>query len=372
MRDHAIASPRFWTGETGKLLRRLGHAHQVVAFYLFTCPSSNMIGLYYLPLPTLCHEVGNLDAEGASEVLRSLSEGGFAYYDEVSEFVYIPAMASIQVGDRLSPGDKRCIGVARLLEQARKTPFFKHFVDRYDAAYHLKRHLESAPETVDHPSPLQAPPKPGSGPGSGPGIHERARAPEPQAPEPATPPARRPLLVEAGNTPFEQIRAAYPKFNGRQDWVQAEHYCNVRVDMEGETWTGLLEAVQRYARYVAAGGVSSPQYVMTPGKFFSASDQPWHNPWDLPPPKATSREQQHQRARVEREENERVELDQLRESRAANGVPDFRDPHPGESPDVYRTALALAVREAHGGRRVLNVVTSLASAKTIQTTKGAA
>jgi hypothetical protein len=73
MRDYAIAHSRFWTGDTGKLLRRLGRDYQVVGFYLFTCHNANMIGLYYLPLPTLCHEVGGLTLEGASKVLRSHS-----------------------------------------------------------------------------------------------------------------------------------------------------------------------------------------------------------------------------------------------------------------------------------------------------------
>jgi hypothetical protein len=50
MRDYAKVAPTFWNGETGKKIRELGRDAQVVALYLITCPSSNWIGLYYLPL----------------------------------------------------------------------------------------------------------------------------------------------------------------------------------------------------------------------------------------------------------------------------------------------------------------------------------
>ena len=64
MRDYAIVSPRFWIGTTGRELRRLGPEVQVVALYLLTAPHSNMIGLYYLPIPTLCHETGARHGKG--------------------------------------------------------------------------------------------------------------------------------------------------------------------------------------------------------------------------------------------------------------------------------------------------------------------
>lgn len=83
---------------------------------------------------------------------------------------------------------------------------------------------------------------------------------------------------------FELVKGAYPNFSGRQDWITAEHHC-VRLVEEGLPWIAILEAVGRYAVYVAAGGVSGPQYVMTPAKFFSATDKPWQQPWTPPPTK---------------------------------------------------------------------------------------
>lgn len=69
MRSSATVSPQFWTGVTGRSLRQHPDAHRL-ALYLVTCPNSTMIGLYYLPLPTSCHELG-MTPEGASEALRS-------------------------------------------------------------------------------------------------------------------------------------------------------------------------------------------------------------------------------------------------------------------------------------------------------------
>ncbi len=57
MRDYTRISPQFWTGETGRALRKNPDA-QRLAFYLLSCPSANMIGVFYVATPTICHEVG--------------------------------------------------------------------------------------------------------------------------------------------------------------------------------------------------------------------------------------------------------------------------------------------------------------------------
>lgn len=148
MRDYGKISPQFWTGETGRAIRKAGRDAQVVAIYLISCPSSNMIGLYYLPLPTLCHEVG-LTTEGASKALRSLFEAQFASWDAPSEHVFVVEMAAHQIGQRLDRNDKRVKAVIREWQAMRKSPFYRDFWKRYSTAYHL-------PE----PSPFDAPSMP--------------------------------------------------------------------------------------------------------------------------------------------------------------------------------------------------------------------
>ena len=78
MRDHAIVSPHFWTGETGRQLRKDADA-QRIALYLMTCPSANMIGLYYIPIPLISHEVG-ISLQGASKGLARSSGSANAFW----------------------------------------------------------------------------------------------------------------------------------------------------------------------------------------------------------------------------------------------------------------------------------------------------
>ena len=138
MRDYGKIAPSFWTGETGRQIRAAGFQTQVVALYLLTCPSANMIGLYYMPLPTLCHETGS-PSEGASKALRSLSEVGFSHYDAPSEVIWIPEMARFQIGETLSPKDKRIVAIVKTAESFRKCRFFQDFYNRYQIPFNLPK-----------------------------------------------------------------------------------------------------------------------------------------------------------------------------------------------------------------------------------------
>ncbi len=148
MREYGKVSPKFWTGETGRDIRARGGDAQRVAMYLLTCPNSNMIGLYYLPIQTICHEVG-MTLQGATKALTSLSEAQFAFYDAASEEVFIPQMAAYQVGGPLVGADNRCKGVARELNEYRKSKFYMDFHRLYSEWFHLPL-----------PSPIEAPSKP--------------------------------------------------------------------------------------------------------------------------------------------------------------------------------------------------------------------
>lgn len=154
MRDYARLSPGFWIGHTGRLIRERGRDAQVVAVYLLSAPQANMIGLYYLPLPTLCHETGILHKE-ALKALRSLYEAKFAEYDPASEVVWVYNMARYQIAEQLEANDKRCKGVWRELSAYKHTKFFRPFSDRYRSDFHLP-----PLENLDQPgSPIEAPSK---------------------------------------------------------------------------------------------------------------------------------------------------------------------------------------------------------------------
>ena len=128
---------------------------------------------------------------------------------------------------------------------------------------------------------------------------------------------------ESAGDLWDEAAQAYPKFSGRQDWLSAEHHWRRLVE-EGVDPAELLAGVHRYAAYIGAGGVSGPQFVVTPAKFFGAADRMWSQAWEPPPTPSEQRE-------IEA-------LRKLRDRRAAIGLADFRDPLPGETSDAYRVA----------------------------------
>jgi hypothetical protein len=77
------------------------------------------------------------------------------------------------------------------------------------------------------------------------------------------------------------VMATYPVRAGRTHWLAAEHHWRARID-EGNAPSVLFAGVERYAAYVAGGGVSGPQFVLGPEKFFGDVDKPWSMPWVVP------------------------------------------------------------------------------------------
>jgi HNH endonuclease len=135
MRDYGKVAPQFWTGSTGRLLR--GHpTAQIVALYLVTSPTSNMLGLYYLPVPTIAHETG-IAAPSVEAALEELRTVGFAVYDFSTETVFVPQMAAYQIGDSLKVNDNRRVAVIRELERVSHDEFRGLFLDRYGPVYNL-------------------------------------------------------------------------------------------------------------------------------------------------------------------------------------------------------------------------------------------
>lgn len=153
MRDYGKVSPQFWIGETGKKLRKAGAEAQVVSLYLMTCPHSNMIGMFYMPLMYIAHETG-LGLEGASKGLARASEAGFCMYDEGSEVVWVLEMARFQIGDSMSAGDKRCKGVQNEYDSVPANPYLALFYGRYSSVFHMTKNRA---EPTKQASPLEAP-----------------------------------------------------------------------------------------------------------------------------------------------------------------------------------------------------------------------
>jgi hypothetical protein len=156
-----------------------------------------MTGIYYLPLPTLCHEVG-IRPKRALAALEVLNREGFAEYDHEASVVWVPEMARCQVGNDPKPDDKRIKGFLRELEAVAHPVFVGKFIAKYRDAFHLDEESlrgvlrggflskMAAPEapSKDHRSPIEGPSKP-----------HRSPAPAP-APAPAPEPGEESALAE--------------------------------------------------------------------------------------------------------------------------------------------------------------------------------
>jgi len=132
VREYAKFQPRYWTSGPGKKYRGDPDA-QLVGAYLFTAPTSNMLGIFYLPKSTIAHDLG-LSQEGASKALLTLSEGAFCSYDDETEMIWVHEMARIQVLDKekpLKPKDKRVKGIKRELLKHQDCVHFQAFIERY-------------------------------------------------------------------------------------------------------------------------------------------------------------------------------------------------------------------------------------------------
>lgn len=134
MRDSLISS-RYWTRGSGKRLRGNPMA-QLVGLYLLSCESSNMIGLYYLPLPTLCHETG-MTSQQARAALARCAEKKLAFYDEEAELVWVPNAAELRIGTELGEKDNRKRWIEKELVALGNHRFVRQFMSKYGEAYGL-------------------------------------------------------------------------------------------------------------------------------------------------------------------------------------------------------------------------------------------
>jgi hypothetical protein len=150
MRSYAQVVPTFWTRGSGKKLR-VNRDAQVLAMYLMTAPSSNLIGLYYIPLITICHETGLTESE-VRATMPVIAE--IARYDFDQEIAWLPEAARYQLGENMAEKDKRRAAVEREVAMVSGHQFAREFMARYGAKYGLRIDLktEGLPESEEAPS----------------------------------------------------------------------------------------------------------------------------------------------------------------------------------------------------------------------------
>lgn len=166
MHEYRKIMPTFWSGKTGRDIRRKGTSAMIVALYLMTSPESNMIGLYYCPIEDISRHTGIDEAE-VQTALHHLQTLNFADYDPGSEWVWVREMAFYQVGESLAKSgtetgekdkhgkpkrpDMRVHAVEKLLIQAKKSVHYAPFLRRYAEAYGLKIEIREA-DMFDQPA----------------------------------------------------------------------------------------------------------------------------------------------------------------------------------------------------------------------------
>lgn len=170
MRAYAYVVPTFWTRGSGKKLRGKPLA-QALALYVMTAPSSNMIGLYYVPLTTIAAETG-IPAEALPAVFQDIRE--IAKYDFENEVVWVPEAAAHQVGETMKALDKRRAQVMRDAEAMGSHPFALEFFSKYGAPYGIE-----VPNHADWSEGLATNQE---GPSEGHPPDEKPRSPDPVLP----------------------------------------------------------------------------------------------------------------------------------------------------------------------------------------------
>lgn len=155
-RDYGKVESGFWTGKTGKALKKQGPEAVIVALYLMTCQHANMLGLYYLSKTYIAVDTP-LGFEGACKGLQGACEAGFCRYDEESEMVWVLEMASYQIGEKLEPKDNQVKGVQRQYDALPENPFLAQFYERYAKSFHMTSGRGLQPKKQ---SPSKAPRKP--------------------------------------------------------------------------------------------------------------------------------------------------------------------------------------------------------------------
>lgn len=150
--DYSRVTASFWTGRTGRAIRKHGPEAQVVALYLLTCHTRCALGIFYVPVDTIAHETG-MDEVAVSSALASLTAVGFLEYDQGEETVWIPEMAGYQIAESLSPTDNRVKWVRATASSLRRSPFYQKLLDRWGQL--LSFSDIDAPQQKGLPSPLE-------------------------------------------------------------------------------------------------------------------------------------------------------------------------------------------------------------------------
>lgn len=157
MRKFSSVPPRVWQADLKAVRGDLEAL--AVHYHLTTSGHANMLGLYYLPIPHMAHEIG-CPIEGASKGLASLIQAEICSYDHDRDLVWVHEMAADQIAPQLSPKDKRVKGIADQLAMLPICPITLGFYAKYRLAFHLYEERSLEDFELTHSDLEEAPSKP--------------------------------------------------------------------------------------------------------------------------------------------------------------------------------------------------------------------
>lgn len=165
---YGVLFDEFWTGRTGRDIRRAGGRDaQVLAAYLISNRHANMLGLYRVAVDDMAHDTG-MDHAETLQALRAVEAAGFARYDHASEFVWVLNMfrfrLGLEPGQALRPNDKRVTGANRLFQRLEANPFLASFYIRTKDVLLLQARDLSAGVTEVSSDPFEGPHQPPASP----------------------------------------------------------------------------------------------------------------------------------------------------------------------------------------------------------------
>ena len=148
-----------------KDFRTLSEEGKMLFLYLLTSPHRNMGGLYYLPLPYLCYDVG-LDEERVSKAFEELADKDMALYDYDTQVVLIKKWFCYNPIEN----ENQAKGLNKQLAEIPKSRLFKPFencVKEY--CKYTETILKGFNIPSENPSETLSKPyaKPGTGTGTG-------------------------------------------------------------------------------------------------------------------------------------------------------------------------------------------------------------
>lgn len=150
MKTFAKKFPTFWTGATARQLAGQGPFVKLLADYFFTSPAAvaaDNYGIYYVERQVILRHV-ECHADELAKNIEVLAQLHVAYYDHVTEWVFVREQAAWQYGTPLLPRDFNCSNARRFYKGLPRNPWLGPWFDRYVEDLCLQ-HDEEANAWVD-------------------------------------------------------------------------------------------------------------------------------------------------------------------------------------------------------------------------------